>query len=620
MDRPTSQEDQLSGPVADVEGQTEVPSSPHGSAISQQSSTSHSSAHSSHSSPTSRLRQKQLACRKYCSTVLACLAVGVMITLGSVAMTVCGYFAMNIASQTVQSGNKTAVVLDEQLHENLYKFRTFGPVMIGFGSFLIMCACVLLCEEKDKKHKSRTHAGENLLSEHERIMQEARERFYNENRNVLLVESNTVDYRNPKASSNECTSCLESENVRNSAITQVKPLASSAAESDGASGVSGSPVVLVHGPTIIEPAQCAVSDEHQQTNENGMSDIHSKSNHNSPDHKSSSPSRNSKKHNAVRPSSIEDAKSELAFPISPVLPKIDSPRGSNGISRAGGAIPKSILVQPLKLSPIRSVNGPIRVRLDDSPTELSPFAPSNASKSAECIPQPRSPGSTSGRVKRGKKKKSAGSLQASLGQCRCLSDPSMSTPRSQDRQLDSCCCLQPDCCWGSNCQLDKSVSTNAKNTDDPLAGLVATGGKSNIPLLQPLNSDCVPIQSIELKPKSIGELVAADREKSTNKHKDTCLDTHYKNPHGVNQITNSDKDTLRDATPPKGAASPARQVDSDKERSALGGEKVTTDETNAEALAIKDRNSNIKVSSKRQDAPGKGAPNSGQAKGGVIVK
>ncbi|XP_022107147.1 uncharacterized protein LOC110988170 [Acanthaster planci] len=609
----TNPEERLSGSLAEVEGQTAVPTSPHGSAISQQSSTSRSSARSSHSSPKSGLRQKTIVCRKHCTTVLACLLVGVMITLGSVAMTVCGYFAMNIASETVRSENSTTVLIDEELHENLNKFRTFGPVMIGFGSFLIMCACVLLCEEKDKKTKSRTQANENLLSEHERIMQEARERFYNENRNALLVESQTVDYRTPKASSNELTSCIECDT--NNAMIKVTPLTPSGAETDAVSGASGSPVVLVHGPTIVEPAQCETSDKKHLTNENGfVNNSPSNSNHSSPDRTIGSPARSLKKNNAVGPSHIEDVSSELAIPSTSVLPKIDPSRSSNGVSRAGGAIPKSILVQPLKLSPIRSVNGPIRVRLDDSPTELSPFTPSSASKSAECLPQPRSPGSTPRRIKRGKKKKSAGSLQASgFSQCRCLSDPSMSSARSQDRHVDACCCLQPDCCWGGHCQLDKSIPTSSpsatKSTDDPLADLVATDSKVNIPLLQPLKSDmAVNAQSTELKPKSIGELVAADKENCRNK--ETILDKH---PNGENKMTNK-----TDAPQPKGAPSlPTSEADS--EYLAAGGKNLTQDETNTEAHIIKDRNSNIKVSSTRQDTSGKSVPCSGQAKGGVMV-
>ncbi|XP_071807931.1 uncharacterized protein [Asterias amurensis] len=626
-------------PTGPVVGGDATPKSPHGSVASRHSSTSRASRLSNHSSPKSggvkQKQQRTVFCQKHCcNTVTSCLFVGVMISLGSIAMTVCGYFAMNIASQTVVNANVTEVVVNEQLHENLYKFRTFGPVMIGFGGFLIMCACVLLCEAKDKKNKRRNNANENLLSEHERIMEEARERFYNENRTALMLHSHTaVDYRTPKSAANESTTCLDQELVSNNIKTpRVKPLAIVAPDHDNVSIAPGSPVVLVHGPTSVEPAEFISEGDLQKSIEKetaAKNDLSSNSKNNSPERKSGSPSRNSKKHNnTVTPTScVEHSTDVFPVPIFSVLPKIDSPRsaGSNGSLRAGGAIPKSILVQPMKLSPIRSVNGPIRVRLDDSPTELSPsISPSTLSKSNECIPLPRSPGSTPARLKRGKKKKvTAVGLDASsggLGQCRCRSDPSMTSMWYPDRQGDACCCLQSDCCWGENCQLENksmqappsSSSTSAnQNKDDPLVTIVATGDKTNsLPPQQPLQHEGsmnVNAQHIDLKPNTseqVGGMDSVDRglEKFTT-HQDDNLSSL-----NTDTAPNDDEDASR--------TSPSRKPNNTNECPAE--DEDNTAGSNTDTLVVRDRNSNITVSSMRQETPGKGAPY-GQSQGGVMV-
>lgn len=607
------------GPVVEDDA---IPKSPHGSVASRHSSTSRASRLSSHSSPKSggvQKQQKTVFCQKHCSTVTSCLFVGVMISLGSIAMTVCGYFAMNIASQTIVNVNATEIVVNEQLHENLYKFRTFGPVMIGFGGFLIMCACVLLCEAKDKKNKRRNNANENLLNEHDRIMEEARERFYNENRAALMLQSHTVDYRTPKTSAHESTTCLDPEMVGNSIKSPgVKPLAITAPENDDASITSGSPVVLVHGPTIVEPADFITENDNQTSIEKeSKGDLSSNSRNCSPERKCGSPSRNLKKSNTVTPTSFEHT-DVFPVPIFPVLPKIDSPRtnSSNGSLRAGGAIPKSILVQPMKLSPIRSVNGPIRVRLDDSPTELSAgMSPSALSKSNECIPLPRSPGSTPARLKRGKKKKVAVGLDASgLSQCRCRSDPSMTSMWYPDRQPDACCCLQSDCCWGENCQLEKSMpassSTSAnQNKDDPLVMIVAAGDQTSSLPPQPLQQGSMNVnaQNIDLKPKISEQVDAVDAVDQGSDKLATHQDDNFSSLNTDN-VPNEDTDTSR--------TSPSRKLNNTNECPTDGGDGSAG--SNAGTLVVRDRNSNITVSSIRQETPGKGAPY-GQSQGGVMV-
>lgn len=79
-----------------------------------------------------------------------CLLVGLIVLSGSITMTVFGFLA-NDFSQTINNvGNVTSKERDDALYETLTKLKTYGPIMIGCGCFIIMCACVLLCDARDR--------------------------------------------------------------------------------------------------------------------------------------------------------------------------------------------------------------------------------------------------------------------------------------------------------------------------------------------------------------------------------------------------------------------------------------------------------------------------------------
>ncbi|XP_071964578.1 uncharacterized protein [Antedon mediterranea] len=93
-----------------------------------------------------RLRQQQIKedLRGLRMPSIICLTFGILFTFGSIAMTACGYYAEDIAtSQTV--GNST-VYVDVDLKEHLEDFKRIGPVLIGCGIFISMCALVVVFE------------------------------------------------------------------------------------------------------------------------------------------------------------------------------------------------------------------------------------------------------------------------------------------------------------------------------------------------------------------------------------------------------------------------------------------------------------------------------------------
>ncbi|XP_033122854.1 uncharacterized protein LOC117121685 [Anneissia japonica] len=100
-----------------------------------------------------RLRQQQIKddLRGLRVPSIVCLVVGVLFTLGSVAMTVCGYYAESIATQ---DADNSTVYVDEHLKEHLEDLKKVGPVLVGCGIFTSMCALVIVFETRNDKNES----------------------------------------------------------------------------------------------------------------------------------------------------------------------------------------------------------------------------------------------------------------------------------------------------------------------------------------------------------------------------------------------------------------------------------------------------------------------------------
>ncbi|KAJ8032757.1 hypothetical protein HOLleu_22799 [Holothuria leucospilota] len=82
-----------------------------------------------------------------------CLLFGFLVLAGSIAMTVFGFLASEFSQKTSSVDNVTTEVRDKELFETLTSLKTYGPIMIGCAVFIIMCACVLLCDARDRLNK-----------------------------------------------------------------------------------------------------------------------------------------------------------------------------------------------------------------------------------------------------------------------------------------------------------------------------------------------------------------------------------------------------------------------------------------------------------------------------------
>lgn len=161
-----------------------------------------------------------------------CLVLGMAVAIGSVAMTVCGYMSYQIALRTVNLGNETITTIDDELQGEIEKFRTFGPVLIGLGSFISMCACVLMCEARDeKKRETRKQLAED---EEDQDYMTRQEHMYALQREVMECEARHK-------------SCPL---YRETLVSQHLKHHEEVAYADESS--HSSPVVLVHGPSLAE--------------------------------------------------------------------------------------------------------------------------------------------------------------------------------------------------------------------------------------------------------------------------------------------------------------------------------------------------------------------------------
>nr|XP_054771988.1 uncharacterized protein LOC129279952 [Lytechinus pictus] len=181
---------------------------------------------------------------RWCNPVHICLVLGMAVATGSVAMTVCGYMSYQIALRTVIVGNETITTIDNELQKDIDKFRTFGPVLIGLGSFISMCACVLMCEARDdKKREARKQLADDEEDEDYMTRQE---HMYALQREVMECEARHKScplYRE----------ALVSQHARH--LEEV-------AYADESS--HSSPVVLVHGPSLAEEKR---RNDSQESNE-----------------------------------------------------------------------------------------------------------------------------------------------------------------------------------------------------------------------------------------------------------------------------------------------------------------------------------------------------------------
>ncbi|XP_071511560.1 uncharacterized protein [Diadema antillarum] len=314
--------------------------------------------------------QSKRRCCVRCNPVHICLVLGIVVASGSVAMTACGYMSHEIAMQTVVVGNDTIKMVDEKLRAQVERFRTFGPVLIGLGSFIAMCACVLMCEARDEAKRQ----ARKLLDEDQDYddIQTRQEHMY-----ALQCE---VMNSNTRLKSTSCP------HIANKRLDDV-------AYADESS--HSSPVVLVHGPSLVEGRQRNDSQESNESEAAKVTLLKNPSQEESLD-VSSIPTCS----NYVGPvrSDAETTFSTTTRTLKKGVATVPSPTFKHDPTR---------IERPTQLSPIkaRSVNGPISIK---SLPPVEGVCLCGVPPVCTTPPPPRQTNSKAKRVKRGtrhKKKK-----------------------------------------------------------------------------------------------------------------------------------------------------------------------------------------------------------------------
>ncbi|XP_072045278.1 LOW QUALITY PROTEIN: uncharacterized protein [Amphiura filiformis] len=280
---------------------------------------------------------------RFCSTSCMCMIIGVIITAGSIAMTACSYFADVLARETIIAGNVTEIILDEHLRTRITRYRTIGPVLIGLGSFFILCACVLICEARDRLMKPSEESEKILPKDYHDV---------DSYRTAASIKAEslaiTPDIEFPLASSSSSESQYPVEDGHVCKIHGYDP--------SDLHERQGSPVVLVHGIKSIDDSFSRSSQElsirtdslkrpkdpDKSTNNNSSSD--------------SSPTRVIH----LQDSPIRKLpKLQLPPPSPPKTPRLLELSPSK-LPVSNSVFPKPVLVKPIKLAPMHPTgNGPL---------------------------------------------------------------------------------------------------------------------------------------------------------------------------------------------------------------------------------------------------------------------
>ncbi|KAK2145787.1 hypothetical protein LSH36_657g00002 [Paralvinella palmiformis] len=85
----------------------------------------------------------------------ACAAVccGLLVLCGGTAMCVTGYYARNFTTIELSNGTNTWYEIDRIRYALMWNMTYVGPILMGFGCFAIVIACVVVCETRDRMLK-----------------------------------------------------------------------------------------------------------------------------------------------------------------------------------------------------------------------------------------------------------------------------------------------------------------------------------------------------------------------------------------------------------------------------------------------------------------------------------
>ena len=113
------------------------------------------------------------------------ILVGTMVLLGGTAMCVSGYYAGYFSrTQLGMNGTEPVYRRDERAHYHIKNLTFAGPVFMGIGCFVIVVACVVVCETRDKLLKERADA--------ERMQSQNKPNFYDMMINQLTLRESSV--------------------------------------------------------------------------------------------------------------------------------------------------------------------------------------------------------------------------------------------------------------------------------------------------------------------------------------------------------------------------------------------------------------------------------------------
>lgn len=278
---------------------------------------------------------------RFCSTSCVCMFIGVIIALGSIAMTACSYFADVIARETILAGNATEIVIDEPLRSTIAKFRTIGPILIGLGIFFMLCACVLLCEAKDRLNKTSEESEKILPIEyHNGDSYRTADSIKAES----LAITPDIEFPIPSSSSPESeSSCSVNDDHTNRYGTYDLPVC----------GRQGSPVVLVHGVDSIDDS-CSKSSQELPVRTDSLK--------RSKDKESPTDSSSPTKVLSLQDSPVRKLP-KLQLPPPPSPPK--TPKllelSPSKLPSTNSVFPKPVMIKPIRLPPLiqHGGNGPL---------------------------------------------------------------------------------------------------------------------------------------------------------------------------------------------------------------------------------------------------------------------
>ncbi|UYV76970.1 hypothetical protein LAZ67_14002618 [Cordylochernes scorpioides] len=84
-------------------------------------------------------------------TACRAAAIGALLILLGSAMATVGFYSGRLSLVETVQGNITVLVRDARRDVHLASFTYLGPVVMGFGGFIILAACVMTCEARDTR-------------------------------------------------------------------------------------------------------------------------------------------------------------------------------------------------------------------------------------------------------------------------------------------------------------------------------------------------------------------------------------------------------------------------------------------------------------------------------------